>query len=148
MSLFKKTEDDMKAALKSGAAEKLSVLRMAVAAVRQLMIDKNVAEPSDADVLQIISRQIKQHRESIEQFKKGNRPDLAEKEASELKILETYMPEPFTQDELQALVQAAVVETNATTKADMGNVMKAVMEKAEGRADGTAVKELVMKVLT
>ena len=147
MGLFKRIEDDMKAALKEGAGAKLSVLRMAVAAVKQLMIDKNIAEPSDADVLQVLSRQIKQHRESIEQFKKGNRPDLAEKEASELSMLETYMPAPLSADELAKLVQAAVTETKAASKADMGKVMKAVMEKAQGRADGNAVKELVMKAL-
>jgi uncharacterized protein len=147
MELYKKLEADMKAALKESAAEKLSVLRMLVAAVKTQQIDKNIKEPQEADVLQMLQRQIKQHRESIEQFRNGNRPDLAAKEESELKILEAYMPEQLGEGEVDALVKAAIAEIGASTKADTGKVMKAVMEKAKGRCDGKTVNQLVMKYL-
>ncbi len=147
MTLYEKMESDMKSALKGGEAGKLSVLRMLVAAIRQFEIDKNVKAPAEADVLQILSRQIKQHRESIEQFNGGNRPDLAMKEAAELKILEAYMPAQLGEGELLEIVQAAVAEAGAATKADMGKVMKLVMEKAQGRADGKTINQLVMKFL-
>lgn len=147
MELYEKIEGDMRASLKEGNAGKLSVLRMLVAAIRQFEIDKNIKAPAEADVLQIVSRQIKQHKESIEQFKKGNRPELAEKEAAELKILELYMPAQMSEDEILALVKAAVSESGATTKAETGKVMKLVMEKAKGKADGKTVNALVMKLL-
>ena len=147
MNLYERIESDMKAALKEGVAGKLSVLRMVVAAIKQFEIDKNVKAPAESDVIQILSRQIKQHKESIEQFGKGNRPDLADKEAVELKILEAYMPEQMQEEELLAIVKAAISETGASTKAETGKVMKLVMEKAKGRADGKAVNQLVMKFL-
>ena len=147
MDLHERIENDMKAALKEGDAGKLSVLRMLVAAIKQFEIDKNVKSPAEADTVQIISRQIKQHRESIEQFKNGNRLDLADKEASELKILEAYMPAQLGEEDLLAIVKAAISETGATTKAETGKVMKAVMEKAKGKADGKAINQIVMKIL-
>lgn len=147
MDLYGKIVNDMKTALKQGEAQKLSVMRMLVAAIKQFEIDKNVKSPAEGDILQIISRQIKQHRESIEQFKNGNRPDLADKEAAELKILEAYMPAQLGEEELLAIVKTAVSEAGATTKAEMGKVMKLVMEKTKGRADGKTVNQIVMKFL-
>lgn len=147
MNLYEKIESDMKAALKSADTGKLSVLRMLVAAIKQFEIDKNVKAPAESDVLQILSRQIKQHRESIEQFTSGNRPDLAAKEAAELKILEAYMPAQLGEAELSDIVKAAMAETGAATKAEMGKVMKLVMEKAKGRADGKLISQLVMNML-
>jgi uncharacterized protein YqeY len=97
--------------------------------------------------MQILSRQIKQHKESIEQFKKGNRPDLADKEASELSILESYMPAQMSEDEVVAIVKTAISETGAIAKSETGKVMKAVMEKARGRVDGKTVNQIVMKLL-
>jgi uncharacterized protein len=147
MELYEKIEADMRSSLKEGNAGKLSVLRMLVAAIRQFEIDKNVKAPAEADVLQIVSRQIKQHKESIEQFNKGSRPDLAEKEAAELKILEVYMPAQMSEADLLTLVRAAISESGAVTKAETGKVMKLVMEKAKGKADGKTVNALVMKLL-
>ena len=146
MDLYQKLSDDSKAALKQGDAAKLSVLRMLLSAVKMLEIEKN-SRPADGDILQIVQRQIKQHRESIEQFEKGSRPDLAGKEKAELEMLTAYMPEPLTEDEVAAIVKEAVADTGAATKADMGKVMKAVIEKAKGRADGKLVNQLVMKLL-
>ena len=147
MTLYEKIAGDMKSALKGGEAGKLSVLRMLVAAIKQFEIDKNVKAPAESDVLQILSRQIKQRKESIEQFTGGNRPDLAEKEEAELKMLEAYMPAQLDEDELREIVKAALAEAGASTKADMGKVMKLVMEKAKGRTDGKTVHQLVMKFL-
>ena len=147
MNLYEKFESDMKAALKGGDAVKLSVMRMLVAAIRQIQIDKGLKSIGDADATQILQRQIKQRRDSIEQFRSGNRPDLADKEAIELKILESYMPEQMSEEELSMLVKAAVAESGAKTKTETGKVMKLVMEKAKGRCDGKMVNQLVAKLL-
>ena len=147
VDLYKQIEADMKSAMKEGAAEKLSVLRMLISAVRMQEIDKNMKSLQDPDVLQILQRQIKQRRESIEQFRNGNRPELAEKEEREQKILEAYMPEQLSEAEVETLVKAAIAELGAATKADTGKVMKAVMEKAKGRCDGKTVNQLVARYL-
>lgn len=147
MDLYERIESDMRAALKGGDQARLLVLRMLVSAIKQFEIDENVKSPAEADVLQIIQRMIKQHKESIEQFKKGNRQDLVDKEAVELKVLEAYMPEQLGEAELEKIVKDAISETGAATKADLGKVMKAVMEKARGRCDGKTVNQLAMKFL-
>ncbi|MDD5495559.1 MAG: GatB/YqeY domain-containing protein [Candidatus Omnitrophica bacterium] len=147
MELYRKLESDMRNALKSKAAIALSVLRMLISAIKTFEIDKKIKEASDTDILQIIQRQIKQHKESIEQFKKGNRADLVEKELAELKILEAYMPEQLTEDELTGLIKEALAQTGAVTKSDTGKVMKVLMEKVRGRADGKLVNQLVSKLL-
>jgi len=147
MGLYKTIETDVKIAMKQGDPLRLSVLRMLLSAMKMLAIEKNIKEPADGDVLQILQRQIKQHKESIEQFEKGKRQDLADKELKELKILEAYMPEKMGESELQELVKDAIKETGAATKADMGKVMKAVIEKAKGRADGKTINQLVADLL-
>lgn len=147
MSLYQKITDDMKEALKRGDSERLSVIRMVVAAVKMLEIEKNLKEVPDADIQSIIQRQIKQHRDSIEQFKNGNRSDLAEKEERELKILESYMPEQLKEEDLLALIKDIVTETGLKNRSDSGKVMKAVMEKVRGKADGKVVSRLVMGLL-
>lgn len=147
MSLYERIENDMKSALKKGDSARLSVLRMLVSSIKTFLIDKNLKSPQDADVLQLLQRQIKQRKESVEQFKKGNRQDLADKELKELEILEAYMPKQLSEEELTLIVKEAIGDLGAKTKADMGKVMKAVMEKAKGRTDGKAVNELVMRFL-
>ena len=146
MELYQKLEGDSRAALKQGDAAKLSVLRMLLSAVKMLEIEKN-AKPQDADILQIIQRQIKQHKESIEQFEKGNRPDLVNKEQAELDILQKYVPAQMNEDEATAIVKATIQELGTTSKADTGKVMKAVMEKVKGKADGKLISQLVMSLL-
>lgn len=135
----------MKHALKEGDAIKLSCLRMALSAIKTLEIEKKDME--EADVLQIIQRQIKQHKESIEQFEKGERPDLADKEAKELAILEAYVPKQLNEDELLTIIKGVISETGAAAKSDAGRVMKAVMDKVRGRADGKVVNRVVMSLL-
>lgn len=144
MSLYEKIESDMKAALKEGDTLKLSVLRMLVAAARQVQINKNSKSVTEADMLQVLQRHIKQHKESITQFVSGNRQDLADKEASELKILETYMPEQMSEEELKSIIKAVIAESGAKTKSEMGKVMKLVMERTKGACDGKLVSQLVM----
>jgi Uncharacterized conserved protein len=104
--------------------------------------------PNDAEILQIISSQIKQRKESIEQFKSGGREDLAEKEAHEIAVLEKFLPKQLSQEELEAIIAECIQETGATTVKDMGKVMKAVMPKVAGRADGKLVNELVRAKLS
>lgn len=147
MTLYEKLESDMKTAMKAGNPVNLSVLRMLIASVRQVQIDKNLKSIEDADVLQILKRHIKQRKESIEQFTNGNRPDLAEKETLELKVLQAYMPAEIGEEELAKIVNEAVIASGAKTKADTGKVMKLVMEKTKGRCDGKVVNQLVMKSL-
>lgn len=147
MGLYKQIEDEMRVALKSGDAAKLSVLRMLVAAVKNLAIEKNLKEIQDQDVLQIIQRHIKQHKESIDQFEKGKRPDLVDKEKLELKILEAYMPKQLSEEELAGIIKDAMVESGISAKQDTGKLMKIVMEKVKGRSDGKIVNQLVMKLL-
>ena len=147
MNLYKRLEDDMKGALKGGDAVKLSVLRMVISAVKMLEIEKNIKAPGEGDVLQILQKQIKQRKESIAQFEKGNRQDLVDKEASELKILEAYMPKQLSEEELTVVVKDSIAETGAKVKADMGKVMKVVMGKVAGKADGKSVNQILLRFL-
>lgn len=147
MSLYQAIEQNMKSALKQGDTIKLSVLRMLVSSIRMLMLEKNLKTAEDDDTLRVIQRHIKQRKESIEQFRKGNRSDLAEKEAAELKILEGYMPEQLSEEEALAIVKECICQSGAVTKADTGKVMKLVMDKVKGKFDGKAVNQLVMGFL-
>lgn len=147
MTLFQKIEMDMKAALKEGDATKVSVLRMLVAAIKTFELDKKTGKLDESDTLQILKRHIKQHGESIAQFAKGNRQDLVDKETKELKILESYMPQQLGEAEILNIVKEAISQTGATTKADIGKVMKAAMEKVNGKADGKVVNQIAMGFL-
>ena len=147
MSLYERLQNDMKSAMRSGETIKLSVIRMAISAIRLVELDKKLTKIEDGDISQVLQKQIKQHKDSIEQFEKGNRQDLADKEKSELVILETYMPKQMPEDELVALVKEVIAETGAATKKDTGRVMKLVIEKANGRTDGKSVNQVVMKIL-
>ena len=143
MNLYEKLDSDVKIALKEGNALKVSVLRMVLSTIKTLQIEKNIKSLDDDGVIQILQRHAKQHRESIEQFGKGGRQDLVDKEKSELKILDEYLPKQMTEEELMVLVKMAITETGAVMKSDTGKVMKAVMEKAKGKADGKTINRLV-----
>ena len=137
----------MKTAMRESDALKLSVLRMLIAAVRQVQIDSNKKTIEEPDVVAMLKRHVKQHKDSIEQFKGGNRQDLADKELAELKILESYLPEQIGEDKLAAIVTAAIAESGAVTKSETGKVIKLVMEKTKGCCDGKLVSQLVSKSL-
>jgi uncharacterized protein len=134
MPLKSRIVEDMKAAMRAREAAKLSTIRMLLAAIKQKEVDERV-ELSDADVVVIIEKMIKQRRESIAQFEAGARLDLATAEKAEIEVLRGYMPEALTAEEIDALISAAVQETGATGAAAMGKVMAALKPKLSGRAD-------------
>lgn len=138
--------EDMKAAMKSGEKIKLGAVRMLHAAIRKKEIDDRV-ELDDAGVTKLVSSLVKQRHESIEQFKAGNRQDLVDKESAELQCLQAYLPQQLSQDELKVLIDSTIQECNAKTQKDIGLVMKTLMPKTTGRADGKLVNQLVRERL-
>lgn len=147
MTLEEKLDADLKEAMKAKAEVKVSTIRMLKAGVKNLAIEKKAEKVDDKDVMSIISRQIKQHKDSIEQFTKGNRQDLVDKEKAELVILESYMPKMMSADELRVIVRSAIEKVGAKGRADMGKVMKAAMEEAKGAADGKMLSQIVSEEL-
>lgn len=145
--LEEKLDADLKEAMKAKADIKVSTLRMLRAALKNLAIDKKVEKLEDKDVITILARQIKQHKDSIEGFTKGNRQDLVDKEKAELAVLESYMPKMMSVDELKALVKSVIEKTGAKSKADMGRVMKAAIEETKGAADGKMLSQMVSEEL-
>jgi uncharacterized protein len=124
----------MKQAMRSGDKARLGVIRMALAAIQQREVDERT-ELDDAALLGVIEKMIKQRRESVEMYRAGAREDLAEKEAAEIEVLATYLPEPLGADELAGLIDAAIAATGATSMKDMGRVMAQLRAQAQGRAD-------------
>lgn len=147
MTLYAKIESDMKTAMKDKDVLRLSVLRLLLSGIRKVEMDRNDGKLQDADAFQVLQKQVKQHRDSIQQFTAGGRKDLADKEAAELKILETYLPDQISEDELTSIVRSVITETGYKAKADMGKVMKLVMEKSRGACDGRLVSRIVASLL-
>ena len=145
--LEKKINDDLKGAMKEKKTIKIETLRMLKAEIKNVTISKKGTSLEDKDVFQIISRQIKQHRDSIETFSKGGREDLVEKEKQELEILQSYLPKQLSKEEIVSIVKQAIVETGAASRSDMGKVMKVVMEKVRGAAEGKVVSQIVAEQL-
>jgi len=139
---------DMKEAMRAKDAARLSTLRMLKSAVEYYKIEKKQEKLTDADVVAVIKKQVKQRQDSIEGFEKGGRTDLVEKEKAELAVLKSYLPEEIPQAQLEEIVKAVIAEVGATTKADMGKVMKAVQAKVAGRADNRLVSQIVSANLT
>jgi uncharacterized protein YqeY len=147
MSIKNQIDETLKEAIRNQNEVAKNALRGLLTAIKNKEKDLKRA-PNDAEILQIISSQIKQRKESIEQFKSGGREDLAEKEAHEIAVLEKFLPKQLSQEELEAIIAECIQETGATTVKDMGKVMKAVMPKVAGRADGKLVNELVRAKLS
>jgi uncharacterized protein len=148
MRLREKISEDLIAAMKSKEAERLSVLRMMKAAVRNKEIDSR-QELEDAQVLQVLLSLIKQRKDSIEQFAKGGRQDLVDKETAEIKVIEEYLPAGVTDEEIVNTIVAVIAETGAASVKDMGKVMKACMARFAGRpVDGGKISELVKAKLS
>ena len=146
MLLMEKLTADMKEAMKQGEKERLSVIRLVRGAVRQAEIDgKKIL--SDDEVIGVIAKEVKMRRDSIEEFERGGRTDLVEKTQAEIAILMPYLPAQLSEDEIRALVEAAVAEAGAVTAKDMGKVMGALMPRVKGRADGKIVNEIVRSLL-
>ena len=138
MSLKDQITEDMKSAMKAGEKDRLKVVRLILSAIKQIEIDQRI-ELDDAAALGVIEKMVKQRRDSIEQFQNGNRNDLAEIELAEIEILDTYLPEAFSDAEVDALIDAAIADTGAESIRDMGKVMAQVKSQAAGRADMGAV---------
>jgi uncharacterized protein len=138
MSLKERITDDMKAAMRSGEKERLGVIRMVTAAIKQREVDERITL-DDAQVLSVLEKMIKQRKESVVQFQAGNRPDLVDKEAAEITLLQGYMPSQLGDAELDALIGDAIASTGAASIKDMGKVMGIIKGKAQGRADMAAV---------
>ena len=148
MTIKTQLNDSMKDAMKSGDEVRKRTVRMALAAVKQAEVDKRI-ELDDTAVINLLQKEVKNRRESLEEAKKANRPDLVEANEAEIKVLEAFLPKAMPAEELRALVQTAITETGAASPADMGKVMKAVMAKVAGRAPNdmvsAAVRELLQK---
>ncbi|PYK30086.1 MAG: glutamyl-tRNA amidotransferase [Verrucomicrobia bacterium] len=149
MSLAQRVDDDLKTAMREKNAMKLAVLRMLKAAIMNAAIEKVGAQGqlSDGDATQVIRKQVKQRQDSIESFEKGGRAELAAKEKDELSILQSYLPQQMSADELSKIVRETIAEVGATSKAQMGAVMKALQPKVAGRADGKTLSAEVQKQL-
>ncbi|MBI5407917.1 MAG: GatB/YqeY domain-containing protein [Nitrospirae bacterium] len=146
MPLSEKIADDYKNALKSGDKNKVSILRMIKAAVKNKEIEKG-ASLNDDEINAILRSFVKKAHEAIEQFSKAGRTELEEKEKAELAVVQGYLPKQLGDDEIKAMIKDAVAETGAAGTKDMGKVMKAVMAKAKGQADGKLVNALVKEML-
>ncbi|MFH1066936.1 MAG: GatB/YqeY domain-containing protein [bacterium] len=149
MSLVQRIDEELKQAMRDKNAEKLSVLRMLKSAVKYAAIEKHGADgvPTDAEVIAAVRKEMKKRQDSIESFKKGGREDLAAKEQAEMKHLDGYLPSAMTPAETEKLVKDSIAEAGATSKAQMGAVMKIAQAKAAGRADNKTLSQLVQKLL-
>lgn len=146
MPLLQKFDDDLKAALKGADKIRLSVLRMLKSSVKYKQIEKG-RELSDEEIAAVISTLAKQRRESIEQFSKGGREDLAEQERQELEVLQSYMPRQLSPEEIDALILEAIKESSAASEADMGKVMRLLAPRIKGVADGKWVNNRLRELL-
>jgi uncharacterized protein YqeY len=150
VNLSERIDSDLKTAMREKNATKLGVLRMLKAAMTNAAIEKSGAQSqlNDTDATQVIRKQVKQRQDSIESFEKGGRAELAAKEKEELSILQSYLPQAMSADELSKIVRETISEVGATSKAQMGIVMKALQAKVAGRADGKTSSAEVQKQLS
>jgi uncharacterized protein YqeY len=146
MTLKGQLQDDMKTAMKAGDKDRLKVVRLIRAAINQIEVDQRI-ELDDAAVLGVLNKMVKQRRDSISQFRDGGRDDLADVEIAEIVVIENYLPEQMSDDELDAMIAKAISDIGAESIRDMGKVMGAVKAKAEGRADMAAVGAKVKSIL-
>ena len=146
MDLKVKLNESMKDAMKAGDETRKRTVRMALAAVKQVEVDKRISL-DDMAVIALLQKEIKNRKEAIEEAKKANRSDLIAENEAEIKVLEVFLPQAMPAEELRALVQAAIAETGASSASDMGKVMKIVMAKVAGRAPGDMVSQAVRELL-
>ena len=148
MSLLQRLNQDMKQAMKNKDKETLSVIRMVKASLQNDVIKLGKDELSEQEELTVLSRELKQRKDSLQEFKEAGRDDLVEKLDNEIKVLQVYMPQQLSNEELEDIVLKTIKEVNATSKKDMGNVMSALMPQVKGKADGSQVNQLVQKHLS
>ena len=149
MTIQEEIDADLKDAMRARDAARLSVLRMVKSALTNAAIEKIGAAGvlSDFEAVAVIRKQVKQRLDSIQSFEKGGRPELAAKERKEIEFLTAYLPKPLGENEIHQLVKDAIAQIGATSKAQMGAVMKIATEKAEGRVDGKTLSQAVQKAL-
>jgi hypothetical protein len=147
MTLQERLSQEMKSAMLTKDADRLSTLRLLKSVIGYLLVERKTEALPDADFVSIVQKEVKKRRDAIEQYDKGGRPELVAKEKNEITVLEAFLPKALSPEELEQLVKAAIEETGARTKKDMGPVIKAVQAKAAGRADGKTISGLVGKLL-
>ncbi len=148
MNLESRIQQDMKAALKAGDRVTLETLRGLLAQIKDERIKKRPAELSEEDILSVVQRAVKRRKESIELYRQGNRSDLVEKEQKEMEILQKYLPQQLSRDEIIEIVNQVIEQVGATSLKDMGKVMGAVMKHVKGRADGKEIQQMVRERLS
>jgi uncharacterized protein YqeY len=147
MSLQDRLNQQIKEAMLARDAGTLGALRMLKSAIGYIQIEKKVDSLPDAEFVTVVQKEIKKRRDSIEQYEKGGRPELAAREKEEISVLETFLPQPLSAEDLEKLIREAIAEAGATSKKDMGSVIKAVQAKAGGRADGKTISQVVGRLL-
>lgn len=147
MDLKSTIQNDIKAAMKEKDAVKVDALRLLMAEIKKREIDAK-APLSQTDIFSTINSLLKQRADAVDAYTKGDRPDLADKERREMDLLQKYLPEPLSDQELQSLIRSEIQATGATSPKDMGKVMKGVLAKVEGRADGKRVSQAVQALLS
>jgi uncharacterized protein YqeY len=147
MTLQERLAQEIKSAMLAKDADRLGALRMLKSTIGYILIEKKAESISDADFVSVVQKEVKKRRDSIEQFEAGGRPELAAKEKQEITILESFLPQQLSPEALEKMVREAIAETGATSKKEMGPVIKAVQAQAAGRADGKTISQLVGKLL-
>ncbi|MGZ8898633.1 MAG: GatB/YqeY domain-containing protein [Limisphaerales bacterium] len=147
MTLQERLGQEIKSAMLAKDADRLGALRMLKSTIGYILIEKKAESISDADFISVVQKEVKKRRDSIEQFESGGRPELAAKEKQEIIVLENFLPQQLSPEELEKMVREAITETGATSKKEMGPVIKSVQAKAAGRADGKTISQLVGKFL-
>lgn len=148
MSLLGRLNEDMKQAMKNKEKDKLSVVRMLKAAMQNEAIKLGRQQLSEEEELTVLSREVKQRKDSLQEFENAGREDLVQKVQNELAYVKIYMPAQLSEEEVEAIVIETIAETGASTKVDMGKVMGALMPKVKGKADGSLVSKLVQRHLS
>ena len=143
-----KISQALKGALKEGDKVKVSALRMLIAQIKNRKIADRKEELEDADIIGIMQKIVRMHKESIEQFKEGGREDLVSKETEEMSVIEKYLPEMMSEEELSGIIAEEVEASGASSMKDMGAVMSAVMARVKGRADGKTISSMVKQRLS
>ncbi|PLS15186.1 hypothetical protein CVD28_22915 [Bacillus sp. M6-12] len=148
MSLLERLNNDMKQAMRNKEKDKLSVIRMLKASLQNEGIKLGKQELSEEEELTILSRELKQRKDSLQEFENAGRSDLVDKIRTEITYVEAYMPEQLSEEDLSLIVKQTIDDINASSKADMGRVMAALMPKVRGKADGSLVNKLVQQHLS
>ena len=148
MNLKFRIQEDMKNAMRSGLKDELKVIRLILSSIKQIEIDKKITIDDDDQILDILNKMVKQRRDSISQFQKGEREDLAQIEIDEIKIINRYLPEELSESELASIISDAIEESNAEDIKNMGSVMSIIKDKTKGRADMSKVSNIVRERLT